>query len=446
MNITNYINLFLISCSVLFAGISLSLLSPFYPKEALSKGVTVTESGIVLGSVFITTIIITPLFGKYIEMLGARWFLIAGTFIVGVGNFLFGFLSQVEDKNTFFLLSIIIRIITAIGESAVAPASYPLAGRQVSKENNGKAMALAESFFGIGTMFGPTMGGLLYDMKGFPMPFWVSGGLMMVVSLISCVLLKDVPSSEEETVINRKVSWCEVIQNPGVLISVFALIFAGTGWSWYSASLGPFMFDTFNLSPSETGLAFMIFGLSYTIFTPAFGFLIDRGLDGLFTVLIGNFLITIGFVFLGPVPPLNFIGDHLWLTVASIGVQGLGSAATFLGSLLYMMKSATDVGLPDSDQTKGMVSSLWTVADCVGGFLGSALGSVAFDTLGFKEGSLIIALAMLFTVFVILGYICTCRSSSSIVNTSDTRNNNLETHGLLEDGRSNSDYGTSDSF
>ena len=95
MNVRNIVNLNLISCSVLFAGISLSLLSPFYPSEALSKGVSVTQSGLVLGSVFITTIIFTPLVGKYIDILGARKTLIIGSFLVGLGNFLFGFLSQV---------------------------------------------------------------------------------------------------------------------------------------------------------------------------------------------------------------------------------------------------------------------------------------------------------------------------------------------------------------
>merc|ERR1719483_1353340 len=159
MNARNVLNLILISLAVLFAGISLSLLSPFYPSEALSKGVSVTQSGLVLGSVFITTITFTPIFGKYIETLGARKFLIIGSFLVGLGNFLFGFLSNVEDKNIFFALSIVIRVITAIGDSAVAPAAIPLAGKQVSKENQGKAIAATEACFGVGTMFGPTLGG-----------------------------------------------------------------------------------------------------------------------------------------------------------------------------------------------------------------------------------------------------------------------------------------------
>ena len=155
----NIVNLFLISCSVLFAGLSLSLISPFYPSEALSKGVSVSQSGLVMGTTFITTLIFTPVCGKYIQVLGAKKFLITGSFIVGLGNFMFGFLSKLEDKNTFFILSILIRFIIAIGQAAAGPAGYTLAGKQVTENNRGKAISAAEACFGIGTMVGPTLGG-----------------------------------------------------------------------------------------------------------------------------------------------------------------------------------------------------------------------------------------------------------------------------------------------
>merc|ERR1719499_1591885 len=99
MQVQKVVNLLLVSSSAFFAGVSLSLLAPFYPDEALLKGVTVTQSGIVIGSVYVTTLIFTPLFGKYLELLGARRFLILGSAVVGVGNFVFAFLEEVEDKN-----------------------------------------------------------------------------------------------------------------------------------------------------------------------------------------------------------------------------------------------------------------------------------------------------------------------------------------------------------
>ena len=82
------------------------------------------------------------------------------------------------------------RIVTALGESLLTPAAFTMAGRQVRPENQGKATSLAESFNGIGSMFGPTIGGFLFDIGGFALPFWSSGGFSLLLAVVSMFLLK----------------------------------------------------------------------------------------------------------------------------------------------------------------------------------------------------------------------------------------------------------------
>ena len=55
----------------------------------------------------------------------------------------------------------------------------------------GKAISLAEACFGVGTMFGPSLGGFLYEAGGFSLPFWVSGSyvLLLLLLLLSLLLL-----------------------------------------------------------------------------------------------------------------------------------------------------------------------------------------------------------------------------------------------------------------
>ena len=404
MKLENTVNLLLISSSIFFAGLTLSLISPFYPSEALSKGISVTQSGVVMATVFLTSIIFTPLCGKYMRIFGAKKFLIAGSFIVGLGNFSFGFLSHLEDKNTFLGLSILIRFFIALGQAATNPAAYTLAGIQVGENHKGKAISIAEACFGIGTMVGPTVGGGLYDIGGFSLPFWVSGSIMVFMALVTLIFFKaskDCLTKKEE---EYDISWLSLLKTPGVPISLFTVIFAGIAWSWYSASLEPFMSGAFSSSPSEVGLAYMTFGMTYTLFTPIFGYLIDRGLDGLLTCIVGNSLIAASFIFLGPIPPLSFLELGSWMTFLSLGVQGLGSAATYIGALLYMMKSVKDSGISVTEQTTGMVSSIWVVADCAGGMAGSSLGGVAFDTVGFAWGSMAMVSSIMITVIVLIIY------------------------------------------
>lgn len=425
------INMVLISLATFLAGLSLSLLSPFYPTEALTKGVTVTQTGIVISSVFVTTILVTPVCGKYIQSLGARRFLILGTLIVGLGNAGFGCLQTVSRHIPFFSLSLLIRVLTAIGESCVAPASYTLAGQQTSEEHRGKVVAVVETFFGFGTMLGPTVGGVFFDIGGFFLPFAVTGVMSVLVSLASFCFIKEVQTEDREE--EASVTWWQVLSAPGMLVCIAGMMVAGSGWSWYLASLEPFLKKMYGISSSQTGLVLMAFGASYCLFSFVVGFLTDKGLNGLHAIIIGNFLIFLGFLFLGPVPPLRSLGS-LGLTIVSLGVQGLGSAFTYIGSLVYMMRAARGAGLPDKEQTRAMVSSLWVISDCAGGYLGSSLGSLAYDTWGLETGTMIEGGVVLASVVLVSLYRALVTGTRRVEDQEEAR--------LHDSGNQVSDYQT----
>lgn len=350
----NILNLSLISLANLFGGISLSLLSPFYPGEALKKGVSVTLSGLVLSSVYITTVICTPLIGRYIDILGARKFLLVGSSVCALSNIVFGFLDFVEGSTIFLALSFIIRIVTAIGESAIPNSCMALATKQLDKGNQGKAVATCEACFGIGSIFGPSIGGLLYDYGGFSLPFFAHGSAQLLLAILCAVFLEDdrtpgYESLEEDSQV--EVTWLKILAAPGVLLSSLTLCCSGIAWVWYAASLEPFLEETYAFSASSTGLVFMTLGITYTIFTPVFGFFLDRSMNGLTAMMIGTFIVAIAFSLLGPIPPLQaLLGSHSWITILSVGLQGVGFAAVFLGSLIHMLKGASEAGLPDSEK------------------------------------------------------------------------------------------------
>lgn len=417
MRARNILNLILISGSLSLAGVSLSLMSPFYPSEALAKGVTVTQSGIVIGSVFISTIIFTPICGKYIDVLGARRFLLLGSAICALGNIVSGFLDQVHGSRAFFWASILVRVLVALGESTMTVSCYTLAAQQVPIQHQGKAISIAEAAFGVGTMFGPSIGGLFYEIGGFSVPFWITGGALLVMSVLLSFCLEDKNDLYTRLEDGGSVTWKQILCAPNVGISLFALVFAGSSWSWYSATLEPFMSEEFGLTSAKTGLVFTAFGATYTLFTPIFGFLSDKGLSGLPAIILGNSIIAFGYLFLGPIPQFASISGNLWLSIGSISIQGMGSAATYLGSLLLMMKGVKDAGLPETEQVKSMVSSLWIVGDCLGGYAGTTLGSFAYDRAGFKAGTLIELIALItttvaMTLLAVLGYYCSCRKIS----------------------------------
>ena len=83
---------------------------------------------------------------------------------------------------------------------------------------------------------------------------------------------------------------------------------------------------------------------------------------------------------------------------------GVGTAAAYIGSLFYMMKGASSCGLPDKEQTRGMVTSLWICCDCLGGYMGATLGSLSYDRYGFQTSTMIMAGLALVGVLLISIY------------------------------------------
>ena len=55
-----------------------------------------------------------------------------------------------------------------------------------------------------------------------------------------------------------------------------------------------------------------------------------------------------------------------------------------------MLSSVKSGRVPDTEQTNGMVTSLWFSFECLGGYLGSAGGGWAYDEIGFRNSTLIV--------------------------------------------------------
>ena len=324
-NVRIFTNIAILCWAQLAVGLSLSIMAPFYPSEALKRDVSITISGTVISAIYFANVVLTPLFGKYIEKFGSRTFLTLGLVFLGVGNGAIGTLEYVSQPTSFIVGSVVLRVLAAVGDSMASPATFALVARQVKQENQGKATAAIESFFGIGSLFGPSIGGIFYDVGGFKSPFFFLGGISLLIAILSVVVFQDGDQGEEqgEEQDDVDVAWCGVLRAPGVMMGVLGTIMAATAWQWYSAAIEVHFEQTFSFTSTKTGLVMMAFGLAYTLPTPVFGFLTDRGFSGMVSMVLGNIVIGLAFTFLGPVPPLDqIIDNYIWLYILCLIAQG----------------------------------------------------------------------------------------------------------------------------
>jgi len=418
----------LYSLAQLLGGFTFSLLSPFYTAEAKNKGLSVTQSTLVFSSVFVVTIIFAPLFGKYLAKLGSRPLFLCGTLTTGTTTIIFGLLQWVEDGTLFFWLSLIIRILSAIGESAYFSALYPLVAQDAPTGLKSSVLSIMETAFGLGLMLGPVLGGVFYELKGFYFPFVVCGTCLLLCSFLSMIFMKKAKKAEEpEPVLPQqernwvaKISYRKLLQMPCVFISCLLLIISEVSVSWYLPTLQPFLEDNFQMSPMLTGVLFMLEGLTYAIFSPLWGYLLDKTKRPYLLLTIGSVAVIIGYSLLGPAPYLSFLGKNVYFVAFGLVIQGIGVSATFISTLVFMMSESVAQGAPDTEQTRGMITSLWFVSENVAGWLGSSIGGVTYDQMGFENSTLIVIAMQVLALLAIL-YLGKCNASQHETNGEEER-------------------------
>ncbi|XP_040583649.1 MFS-type transporter SLC18B1 isoform X1 [Lepeophtheirus salmonis] len=400
-------NLIVFAVSEVLGGITYSLLSPFYTQEAQSKGMTVSETGMVYSVAFITTIIFAPIFGKHISRIGSKQLFIGGTFLAGTTNILFGLLEWVYDRTSFFALSMAIRIVTATGEAAFFSSIYPLAAQAVDVSSRSIVLSVMETMFGIGLMIGPLIGGLLYELGGFCLPFVISGSILFICSIISSHILSVKYTNQshqgrDSSKAFKESSFTELLKIPSIFLTNLVLCCTSMSVSWYLPSLQPFLVKKFDMGPVAVGIMFMLDGATYAVFSPIWGYLLSRGLKPIVALSVGCCCIIVGYSFLGPLPLLPFIPDSIYFVGMGLLIHGCGTAANFITTLTFMMSKSVESGASDSEQTRSMITSLWFINECVGGYIGSSLGGIIYDKIGFEWGTLIIETTMIINLFVIV--------------------------------------------
>ena len=137
-NDPSYPSLGILALSQLVIGMTDSFMTPFYSKEAVQRGMSITEAGVVYSIMYLITMMCSPVFGKYIEMVGSRKMFLIGTMVAGLGYSCFGFLQWVVRKQMFFSFSLLLRMILSVAEAAHFTAITPLTIAAASEPSNDK--------------------------------------------------------------------------------------------------------------------------------------------------------------------------------------------------------------------------------------------------------------------------------------------------------------------
>lgn len=388
----------MLSLANLCSTIAFSCIAPFYPAEAKLKNLSETQTGIVFGIFEFTMFIISPIFGKYIILIGARTMFIVGIAVTGATAILFGFLNYLPSGQVFFWFSVLVRILEAVGDAAFVTSSFAIAAKSFPK-NVAFVVGILETFAGLGYTAGPVIGGLLYDIGGFQLPFLVLGVVLLVAAVLAFFVIEN--SKDDESNPEDK-GMLEILKLPTIWLPIFSVISCAISLSFLDPTLSNHL-ESFKLTPTEIGLMFLLCGGFYTVMCPVFGAIMDRLHNGSTLLLFGSVATLLSMFFIGPTPLLSgYVEKDLWVIGISLAVLGLAASALYIPCFQMCLDEVKDKGFDDNFQTYGCVSGIFQAAFGFGSFIGPTFGSVVVESVGFRWTTTMIAFLHIILTTVIL--------------------------------------------
>ncbi|CAH1774758.1 unnamed protein product [Owenia fusiformis] len=371
--------------SYIFEAAFFSMLGPFFPQEANKKGASETMTGLIFGIFAVVMFLTSPFFGAILTRVGAKFMFVAGLFVAGGCNVIFGFLDESPNGWIYVVLCLTVRTLEALGTSAYATASFAIMA-YTFPDRVSTMFGIIEVFGGLGMMIGPVIGGALFQAGGFKLPFVVSGALVTFIAIL-CIWLLPSPKNLE----NMQGSILSLFKMP-ITFLVYYIIFVGAltiGFLdvAYSLHLKPF-----HLSPLLVGIVFLVGPAVYALASPFLGCILDKKGWCKSSMALGGILVLVSFSLMGPVPFLSLPIESLWLNIVSSVMLGLGFSTLLVPPLQELLIAAFKSGYPDNLETYGITSGLYTSAFSAGGLGGSIGGGFLLEKVGFSWTAFIMGL------------------------------------------------------
>ncbi|WP_459201639.1 MFS transporter [Methanococcus sp. CF] len=341
--------------------LGIGLISPLLAIFAKSYGLSNFQIGLIFGSFSLVRTIFQLPAGTLSDTYGKKVFLVAGTLLYGVTTLFYSLASG-------FATILAVRTLTGVFSAFVNPVAGSYIAQVSPKSKLGEYMGVFNSAVSLGFGVGPLLGGLLADMYGIMVPFYVCGILGIIASIIAYFKLDDVKAKEKTKISGKNLFSLEFLKmrnfSAAFIINIAITISRGA----LLAYLAIYAYD-YGISAFKIGIMLAAMNLVLAITQKKFGKIFDE--KGSSIILKGIFIGNIGMYILAM--STNFIEMFISLIIASIGASmstpGINSIAI------------RDI----PHERKGEAMGLYTASINVGIFSGAVLLGYISDIVGISN-------------------------------------------------------------
>jgi MFS family permease len=228
-------------------------LTPYSPAGAMSGD----RLALLYGAYALGVLAATPLFGYLGERIGYRRTMIIGVLLSGCVILLFWLAPN-------FLLLLLARLFQGAAAAATWTTGLALIAENYA-EHRVRMMGYALVGSTAGSIAGPILGGSLYALGGYSLPFASIAGLVVVDFLLRVFALSaERPSSQESPDLRA------LLLDKSVLVPALAVALAAFGWGIVEPLL-PINLERAGVSAAEVGLLFTTSTVAYGLCAPLVG-------------------------------------------------------------------------------------------------------------------------------------------------------------------------------
>ncbi|KAK6637823.1 hypothetical protein RUM44_008245 [Polyplax serrata] len=372
---------------------SMSIMAPFFPKEALNHGMSETTAGLVfsfyalvifLSSPFLASssrgkvpLSFRPVFNEQLQFF--VWGHIPKAVVSqrrgGVANLL----GYIEQDWVFATYCFIVQGMKALGASAYSTASYVFVA-EVFPSNIGTVLGIMETFVGLGMSIGPAIGGFFYHVGGFGLPFYILAAVLLLTFPIAFWLL---PMTHGNNMKRKSGSFFKILKEPSVIVIGLVLVANSSVWGFLDPTLEPHL-RQFGLTSEKIGFIFLLFSGLYGLSSPLWGVVSDKT-DNHWSMMTSGLLFdTVGLLILGPATFIPFLKSELWLNLVALSILGVSVALSLLPTFQGLISSIVDGGHGRNDiTTYSIVSGVWSSLYALGEVIGPLVGGLVTEHYGF---------------------------------------------------------------
>ncbi|XP_071804031.1 MFS-type transporter SLC18B1-like [Asterias amurensis] len=375
---------------------SFSIMAPFFPLEAEHRGLSSSTVGFIFSVFSLLAFLFSPLFGKILPLVRARFMFLAGSFLAGGCNILYGLLDEMPTKETFVAFAFILRAFEGIGAAASLTASTAIVAHAFP-DNVGTATSIIEMMSGIGFMIGPALGGLLYSAGGFKLPFLLLGGIDLAIVAVNYFIMP-----EHGTRHDKPGSMRQVLSIPDIWVVMLAVLVGSVSLGFMDPTLSPHL-KKLGLTVDQIGLVFLSYGATYGISAVLWGYIADKKKCTRLMIVIGSYGGAVSFLMIGPSPYLKIPeAYHTVVVLSACPLGAVSMAMVIMPTFIDMLNSAEWYGIPNNFALNGIISGLWGSLFSLGSMVGPVFGGYLSGGFGFEKAATVLA------GFTIFGMLAMC--------------------------------------